>query len=179
MFSRPTLSQSAQPKAHYDYDGISGCWLWFPWWAHIALAILAWPISWWLLPLLPFKNTSITTFLWDFRLQIATGISIISVITAWLSFDKAKKIRARDQKKQITQSKVKPIPKPKAQLKSQSKAQPKVEPKVKVQKTEKVEKNTPKIEKKAKVTAAKTAQKGKTKKRTSKKKNDQQLDIFD
>lgn len=102
MFSQPNLSQSKQPSAHYDYDGLSGGWLWFPWWVHIGVAILAWPLSWWLLPMLPFQNPKISEFLFNYRIQIASAISILTVMTAFLSYLKAYRIRNRKQSSKIS-----------------------------------------------------------------------------
>lgn len=96
MFNPPNLSQSQQPKAYYDYDGISGSWLRFPWWIHIGVAILAWPLCWWLLPLLPFQNVKITYFLETYKIQLASAISILTVMTAVFSYIKALRIKKRD-----------------------------------------------------------------------------------
>ncbi|GAA5098879.1 hypothetical protein [Wohlfahrtiimonas larvae] len=113
MFSQPNLSQSQQPDAHYDYDGLSGAWLWLPWWVHISIAIVAWPLSWWVLPILPFQNAVISEFLFNFKVQIASAISILTVITAFLSYFKAYQIRQRQQaQKKITKSKRTVVAKP-------------------------------------------------------------------
>lgn len=101
MFSQPNLSQSKQPNVHYDYDGLSGGWLWLPWWVHIGVALLIWPICWWGLPLLPFQNISISEFLSNYKIQIASAISILTVMTAFLSYLKAYRIRHK-KKSSIT-----------------------------------------------------------------------------
>lgn len=108
MFKRPTLSQSQQPKEYYEYDGLSGGWLWFPWWVHIGVALLAWPIFWWIVPLLPFQNVSISHFLLEYRVQLAASVSILTVLTAILSVLKAREISAA---RKIVQKKRRSSPK--------------------------------------------------------------------
>ncbi len=101
MFSQPNLSQSQQPNAHYDYDGLSGTWLRLPWWVHIGVAMLAWPLSWWGLPMLPVKNPNISEFLVNYRMQIASATSILTIMTALLSYLKARKIQNRKTTKKV------------------------------------------------------------------------------
>ena len=190
MFSQPNLSQSKQPDAHYDYDGLSGAWLWLPWWVHIIVAILAWPLSWWILPILPFQNASISEFLFNYKIQIASAISILTVMTAFLSYLKAYRIRNRKKSSKVT-TKTKQVnneamqkniesssakPKAKRVVKSAKKTEEKTVSEVKSKKTTK----------KSSVSAQKTAKSGEVKvekktvakkKRTTKKKNDQQAQL--
>lgn len=169
MFRQPDLSQSKQPQAHYDYDGLSGGWLWFPWWVHLCVALLAWPISWWILPILPFQNQAISEFLSNYRMQIASAISILTIITAALSYIKAEKIRKRDADKLRARSKSAKS----AQAKNTKKKTVVKDNKENVEsKPKKTRKATKVVDEKVKSTAVK-------KKRAPKKKNDkqQQLDF--
>ena len=183
MFSQPNLSQSKQPNAHYDYDGLSGGWLWLPWWVHIGIALLIWPVCWWGLPLLPFQNLSISAFLSNYKIQIASAISILTVMTALLSYLKAYRIRRRKLVSRKTSVEAN---------QAKSTAQAKTKKRIKsVQKTEeqissggKSVKNKKKLPSSAqnisKASSVKTDKKAvaKTKvKRSVKKKNDQQTQL--
>lgn len=188
MFSQPNLSQSKQPEAHYDYDGLSGAWLWLPWWVHIIVAILAWPLSWWILPILPFQNPSISEFLFNYKIQIASAISILTVMTAFLSYLKAYRVRNRKLsskvpvkvkqstnvavQKNVSSSNVKPKTKKvvkKAEENSVAEAKPK-----KI--TKKASESTQKT---SRVSGVKSEKKpvAKKKRTTTKKKNDQQSQL--
>lgn len=191
MFSQPNLSQSKQPDAHYDYDGLSGAWLWLPWWVHIIVAILAWPLSWWILPILPFQNSSISEFLFNYKIQIASAISILTVMTAFLSYLKAYRIRNRKKSSKVT-TKVKQAnneamqknieassarPKAKRAVKSAKKTEEKTVSEVKPKKTtKKTSTSTQKITQSsdAKVEKKPVAKKKRT---INKKKNDQQSQL--
>ena len=182
MFSQPNLSQSKQPEAHYDYDGLSGAWLWLPWWVHIIVAILAWPLSWWILPILPFQNPSISEFLFNYKIQIASALSILTVMTAFLSYLKAYRVRNRKlsskvpakakQSTSVAVSNVKPKTKKvvkKAEEHSVAEAKPKKTPKKLSESTRKT----------SKVSDVKSEKKpvAKKKRTTTKKKNDQQAQL--
>lgn len=169
MFSQPSLSQSEQPKAHYDYDGLSGGWLWFPWWVHLIVAGLAWPLSWWVFSLLPFQNPKISAFLWDYRLQIASSISILTVITAILSYVKALKIQRRDLKLKSSKTVKKEVAKPKT-VKAKNNTN-------KTENTVAVAKKVPVKKKETKTAGAKTTT-IKKKRAPSKKKGQEQLELF-
>lgn len=49
--STRTTRRRAPPR--YDYDGLSGLFLKMPWWGHLLLAALAYPLCTYALPLLP------------------------------------------------------------------------------------------------------------------------------
>lgn len=191
MFRQPNLSQSKQPDAHYDYDGLSGAWLWLPWWVHIIVAILAWPFSWWILPILPFQNASISEFLFNYKIQIASAISILTVITAFLSYLKAYRIRNRKKFAKVT-AKTKQVnneamqknievssakPKVKRAVKSVKKTEEKIVSEVKPKKTTK--KTSTSTQKTTQSSDAKVEKKpvAKKKRTTTKKKNDQQSQL--
>lgn len=187
MFSQPNLSQSEQPNAHYDYDGLSGAWLWLPWWVHIIVAMIAWPMSWWLLPMLPFKNVAISEFLFNYKIQIASAISILTVMTAFLSYLKAYRIRNRQpsskvptKAKQATsvggQKKVSP---PNAQPKAKTAVKKSEEHSVTEAKPKKTAKKSSDNKQKAsKANDVKGEKKSVAKKkRTTRKKNDRQTQL--
>lgn len=122
MLAPSDLSQSKQPQEHYDYDGITGGWLWLPWWVHISFSILAWPLCLWLLPTITFQNESIEIFLQKYRIQLALFLSLLMIVTAILSHVKALRIAERNQvikSKSIKRSSVavKENPKKKGQIK--------------------------------------------------------------
>lgn len=188
MFSQPNLSQSKQPEAHYDYDGLSGAWLWLPWWVHILVAILAWPLSWWILPILPFQNSSISEFLFNYKIQIASAISILTVMTALFSYLKAYRIRNRKSSSKVP-AKVKqstsiivqknvssPNVKPKAK-KAVKKVDDKSVAEAKPKKTTK--KSSESVRKTSKVSDVKSDKTpvAKKKRTTTQKKNDQQSQL--
>lgn len=170
MFSQPNLSQSKQPNAHYDYDGLSGGWLWLPWWVHLSVALLAWPLSWWVLPMLPFQNPAISEFLLNYKIQIASAISILTVMTAFLSYLKAYKISQRKQSsKTSTKAKQSTNVKPKAK-----------KPVKKVEESNAIEtkpKKSPRKSSKANDVKSEKKPVAKKKRTTTKKKNDQQSQL--
>lgn len=184
MFSQPNLSQSKQPNAHYDYDGLSGGWLWFPWWVHIIVAILAWPLSWWILPVLPFQNPSISEFLFNYKIQIASALSILTVMTAFLSYLKAYRIRNRKQTQKVS-SKSKQIERTNLPKNAQkdiqiSAAKPKTKKTSSEAKPRKIMKKTSEnAQKISKTSDVKVKKKpvAKKKRTTTQKKNDQQTQL--
>ena len=176
MFNPPNLSQSQQPKAYYDYDGLSGGWLRFPWWVHLSVALLAWPLCWWVLPLLPFQNAKISYFLEAYKIQLASAISILTVMTACFSYVKALRIqqrnaqKAKSTKKVVSQKMVKVEKQaPRAETITQPKKTVEKKPKKATVKTEL------KSQTKAKSKVSQAA--APKKKRVTKKKNDKQVSL--
>lgn len=192
MLQQPNLSQSKQPRDHYDYDGLSGGWLWFPWWVHLILAASFWPVCWWLLPKLPFQNSNITDFLFNYRLKLAIFLSVCTCVTALMSFLKARQIRNKGGRKPQRATVTNRMTKPQAskaksvtnKLVKLEKLEKKDQVEEGVEKTkEKVVVKSPKISRiKAKPKAEKVEEKPKSKpkakkSRTKKKKNDSQLQL--
>lgn len=169
MFSQPNLSQSKQPDAHYDYDGLSGGLLWLPWWVHLSITVLVWPLSLWVLPILPFQNSSISEFLFNYKIQIASAISILTVMTAFLSYLKADRIRNGKQSSKVI-AKTKQVNNKVVQKNVEtSSAKPKKTTKKTSASTQKITQSSDtKVEKKS------AAKKKRTK---TKKKNDQQSQL--
>lgn len=89
------LKQSDQPKRYYHYDGITGVWLWLPWKFHIALAVLAWPIAFWILPNIPFPNIHVRDHFESYRLLIGGSFCLFFILSAGLSQLKIMQIQKR------------------------------------------------------------------------------------
>lgn len=181
MFNPPDLSQSKQPKAYYDYDGISGGWLRFPWWFHLCIALLAWPLCWWILPVLPFQNVKITAFLYEYKIQFASAISIITLMTALFSYLKAARLGKHQQPIETKTMAPRIVKTPKVVKKTIKVAVAKAELPVKMKKISerKPKKSTVKIEMKSKRKVSNGSEQTAVpkKKRVTKKKNDEQVQL--
>ena len=99
---KPTVPQELlirrnQPKPfYYDYDGLTGVWLWFPWWSYVLSALAVWPIAFWLLP-------HVNLQLGDWRIIFSTALiirvcqvtSIFFIFSALASVYKAYTVRQK------------------------------------------------------------------------------------
>ena len=96
----PNKQLLAQPKNHYDYDGIFGQWVWFPWQFHLGLAVLAWPFFLWLFPTFPFGKAHLNAFYKEYAVWIALTLSLMCALTALLSYTMEKEgLRSRGKKR--------------------------------------------------------------------------------
>ncbi len=91
------LIRRNQPKPfYYDYDGLTGVWLWFPWWSYVLSALAVWPIAFWLLP-------HVNLQLGDWRIIFSTALiirvcqvtSIFFIFSALASVYKAYTVRQK------------------------------------------------------------------------------------
>lgn len=117
------LEQSQQPKRFYFYDGITGAWLRLPWSFHLGLAILIFPIAFWGLPLIPFKNIYIRDHFSSYRYLIGGSFSAFFILSAILSTYKASLLKKKKshQKRTPSRNKTKKHSKPDQKIKTSSK----------------------------------------------------------
>lgn len=100
------------PRKHYDYDGITGVWLWLPYYAHLGLALLLLPLILWVFPSLPFRAAHIRYFFIDYRYHLALAITLFCAFSALLSLVKSKQVhgQVRPLKQKEPQVKASPPP---------------------------------------------------------------------
>ena len=89
------LIRDNQPKPYYDYDGLTGVWLWIPWWIYAILTILVWPFSIYILPHLHIHYSFIKINFNEYQQEATSILLAFTVLSMILSAFKKWKIQRK------------------------------------------------------------------------------------
>ncbi len=99
----PSINTSAQllryHPPYYDYDGLTGAWLWLPWWLHCLLAVIMWPLCVWIIPTLNIEPRWLSFFLAQYVPLFWPYLSLLFLCSALASIWKSRRVqRVRQQR---------------------------------------------------------------------------------